>query len=73
MTLQKSVEQMDKLSSLINAPQVCVYVCMYVCACVYVCICMYVCMRVCVCMYVCMYCIHGIFGDGFNLAVWQIT
>ena len=53
MTLQKSVEQMDKLSSLINAPQVCVYVCMcvYVCICIYVCV--SVCMYVCVCMCVC--------------------
>ena len=36
-------------------PEVCVYVCVCVCACVYVCVCMCVCVRVCVrvCMCVC--------------------
>ena len=57
MTLQKSVEWMDKLSSLINPPQV------YVCVCVWgvhVCtrMCVHARMRVCAC--VCMYaCVIG--------------
>ena len=46
--------------------------------CLCVCLSVYICMCVCiyVCVYVCMYCmyhIRGIFGGGFNLAVWQIT
>ena len=45
LTLQKSVEWMDKLSSLINPPQV--YVC-GVCICVRACLCMRVCMYACV-------------------------
>ena len=49
MTLQKSVEWMDKLSSLINPPQV--YVCMCVCECahVYEHVCACVCVHVCMC------------------------
>ena len=57
MTLQKSVEWMDKLSSLINPPQVYVCVCVWECACVYahVCACAHacVCMYACACMYAC--------------------
>ena len=49
MTLQKSVEWMDKLSSLINPPQ------MYVCVCVSARVCMRMCvhvrMGVCACMH----------------------
>ena len=54
---------------------VCVYVCMPVCVCVYACVCMCVCLCVYVCVYVhtrmYAYCIHGLFGSAFNLAVWR--
>ena len=49
MTLQKSVEWMDKLSSLIHPPQV--YVCMCVCVSAHMCTSM--CVHACVCMYAC--------------------
>ena len=50
--------------------------CVYVCACARVCVCGCVCMRVCICHYKHVYVheyvyhIRGIFGSGFNLAVW---